>query len=156
MKILVKNGSDPSAIDNQGNTAIIYAAKSKALNCVKVLAKKMKFQDIFRKNKEGLDILTIASDSGMKSFLKTLLIKAHDRPSFIPVKDAKETKKKPPETTVNAEDFLIVQKLGGGSFGEVFLVEKKDTRCLYAMKVLQKSLVFSINFQVDFSFILRG
>ena len=35
--------------------------------------------------------------------------------------------------------------LGKGSFGEVFLVKKKGTKTLYAMKVLDKDMILSKN-----------
>ncbi len=35
--------------------------------------------------------------------------------------------------------------LGSGSFGEVYLVQKKDTKAFYAMKVLKKHQVFKQN-----------
>ena len=35
--------------------------------------------------------------------------------------------------------------IGKGSFGEVFLVEKKDTKVKYAMKVLKKSQLIKQN-----------
>lgn len=38
-------------------------------------------------------------------------------------------------------DFEILKLLGEGSFGKVFLVRKKDTGKVYAMKILQKNLV---------------
>ena len=43
------------------------------------------------------------------------------------------------------KDFDILQILGKGSFGEVFLVQKKDTRQMYAMKVLRKDKIMGQN-----------
>lgn len=43
---------------------------------------------------------------------------------------------------VNLKTFNIIERLGKGSFGSVYLAEKKDTKKLYAMKVLEKSRVF--------------
>lgn len=42
-------------------------------------------------------------------------------------------------------DFEVLSLLGRGSFGEVFLVRKKDTGIKYAMKVLNKQKVMSKN-----------
>lgn len=47
---------------------------------------------------------------------------------------------------VSLDSFNIKGLIGKGSFGEVFLVEKKDTKALYALKVLKKSLIMSILF----------
>lgn len=41
-------------------------------------------------------------------------------------------------TKVWPDDFEVLSMLGKGSFGEVYLVRKKDTGIKYAMKVLQK------------------
>ena len=43
------------------------------------------------------------------------------------------------------DDFEIIEKLGKGSFGAVFLVRKKvdETGRLYAMKVLEKDKVLA-------------
>ena len=42
------------------------------------------------------------------------------------------------------EDFELIEKLGKGSFGAVFLVRKKGdpSKTYYAMKVLEKDKVF--------------
>jgi len=37
--------------------------------------------------------------------------------------------------------FNVIERLGKGSFGSVYLVEKKDTNSIYAMKVLEKQKV---------------
>lgn len=50
-------------------------------------------------------------------------------------------------TGITPEDFVYHRLLGKGSFGEVFLVHKKDdeTKKLYAMKVLSKDKVMTKN-----------
>lgn len=39
------------------------------------------------------------------------------------------------------EDFQILKLIGKGTFGQVYQVRKKDTRRIYAMKVLQKKVI---------------
>jgi serine/threonine protein kinase len=39
------------------------------------------------------------------------------------------------------EDFSILKLIGKGTFGQVYQVRKKDTRRIYAMKVLQKKVI---------------
>jgi len=48
---------------------------------------------------------------------------------------------------IGPEEFVYHRLLGKGSFGEVFLVHKKDdeTKRLYAMKVLSKDKVMTKN-----------
>ena len=43
----------------------------------------------------------------------------------------------PPKLTV--DDFQILRRIGQGSFGQVFRVRKRDTKRIYAMKVIRKS-----------------
>lgn len=42
---------------------------------------------------------------------------------------------------VTLQDFVIRKVIGRGSFGKVFLVEKKDTKEVYAMKSLRKDVI---------------
>ncbi len=49
--------------------------------------------------------------------------------------------KKSSQPSLTPEDFKLLQVIGVGSFGKVFLVEKKDTHKIYAMKVLKKEQV---------------
>ena len=48
---------------------------------------------------------------------------------------------------LSLESFEIIEKLGKGSFGSVFLVKKKDdpSETLFAMKVLEKDKVLAQN-----------
>lgn len=48
-------------------------------------------------------------------------------------------------TDVEVESFKILELLGKGSFGEVYLVELLTTGKKYAMKVLNKNKIFSQN-----------
>lgn len=45
------------------------------------------------------------------------------------------------EDKIGPYSFEPISLLGQGSFGEVYLVKKKDTGKLYAMKVLQKQRI---------------
>lgn len=47
------------------------------------------------------------------------------------------------EEKVGPQNFKVHGLIGKGSFGEVYLVEKKNTSTFYAMKVLQKSKIAS-------------
>ena len=49
----------------------------------------------------------------------------------------RKTEEKAPELN----DFLIRSVIGKGSFGKVFLVEKKDTGKVFAMKSLRKDVI---------------
>jgi len=42
---------------------------------------------------------------------------------------------------VGLVDFVIKKVIGRGSFGKVFLVEKKNTKEVYAMKSLRKDVI---------------
>lgn len=41
-------------------------------------------------------------------------------------------------TTINKQDFKILKVIGRGSFGKVYLVQKKENDKLFAMKTLKK------------------
>lgn len=46
---------------------------------------------------------------------------------------------------IDISSFIIHSQIGEGSFGEVYLIEKKKTNNLYALKVLKKTKVFEDN-----------
>ncbi len=45
------------------------------------------------------------------------------------------------DSKVSLQDFIIRKVIGRGSFGKVFLVEKKDSKEVYAMKSLRKDVI---------------
>lgn len=45
------------------------------------------------------------------------------------------------EAPATLETFEVVKVIGKGSFGKVFLVQKKDTGSVYAMKSLRKDVI---------------
>ena len=45
------------------------------------------------------------------------------------------------DTKVTLQDFVIKKVIGRGSFGKVFLVQKKGTLEVYAMKSLRKDVI---------------
>ena len=44
----------------------------------------------------------------------------------------------PPEPQISTDDFKILKVIGRGSFGKVYLVQKRDTGQHFAMKTLKK------------------
>ncbi|KAI8344248.1 kinase-like domain-containing protein [Chlamydoabsidia padenii] len=51
----------------------------------------------------------------------------------------------PTTTRMTPSSFRIIQQIGHGSFGKVYKVEKRDTKEIYAMKVLSKRLLVDQN-----------
>jgi protein-serine/threonine kinase len=60
-------------------------------------------------------------------------------PSKVPVKKPKATKR------VTKDDFQFIRVLGRGSFGKVYLVQKRDNKKYYALKSLKKEEVINKN-----------
>ena len=47
--------------------------------------------------------------------------------------------------TLGPDSFNVLDYLGTGSFGTVYLVQKKGENTLYAMKTIKKELIFRKN-----------
>ena len=45
------------------------------------------------------------------------------------------------EKVATLPDFKVIKRIGKGSFGTIYLVEKKDSKLLYAMKQLRKDII---------------
>ena len=48
------------------------------------------------------------------------------------------------ELKTQLDDFTIVSVLGAGAFGKVYLVQKKDTGKVFAMKTLRKDAIIDL------------
>ncbi len=53
-----------------------------------------------------------------------------------------------PAITISKDDLNLIKVVGRGTFGKVFLVRKRDTNQVYAMKVLKKEQIASRNLRV--------
>lgn len=70
-----------------------------------------------------------------------------EKMKIIPSEDSKESPKKEEEEEdlATTDDFEVLNLLGKGSFGEVYLVRHKKTGKMYAMKCLDKKRMMSQN-----------
>lgn len=65
-----------------------------------------------------------------------------DYDSTVGFRDASRTVyAKKGDTKATLQDFIIRKVIGRGSFGKVFLVEKRDTKEVFAMKSLRKDVI---------------
>ena len=81
----------------------------------------------------------LPSVSPLNSSISTLSDDFDDKMNF---REASKTLyAKDGDTKVDLKDFQIKKVIGRGSFGKVFLVEKKDTKDVYAMKSLRKDVI---------------
>ena len=46
---------------------------------------------------------------------------------------------------VSIDDFNIIKVIGRGSFGKVYLVQKRDDQKIFAMKTLKKDMILRKN-----------
>lgn len=158
LSILVKIVPNVNTQDNAGNTALHYAVVKENLSIVKIMLERsdidisllnndkqrcidlthpnnvIKLKELFieftKRNSIGKREIQILSPENRKLRLKT-----NDSTKLEP-NTAKESK------LIGLSDFIVHSRIGSGSFGNVFLVEKKETNMLYAMKVLNKKKVF--------------
>ena len=54
---------------------------------------------------------------------------------------SEEIKKK---KKVTLDDFEYLATVGKGAYGEVVLIQKKETKTQYAMKIIDKSFLFKV------------
>lgn len=50
-----------------------------------------------------------------------------------------------PDQDISAKDFHKLKVIGRGAFAKVYLVQHKDTRAYYAMKILKKAQLIEKN-----------
>lgn len=152
--------------DKCGNTALHYAVVKERLECVELLLQNPDIKFDIR-NKEKQDIFDLAHPR-ICIKLQDLVTK-HEESNNIGKREItvfnhrRMTRNSKPakdhifstnvdSNTDNAvikdvtlKSFIIHSQIGQGSFGEVFLVERKDTGIFSAMKVLSKQKIFGDN-----------
>lgn len=53
-----------------------------------------------------------------------------------------------PQTKINKNDFKFMKVIGRGSFGKVYMVKKRGTNNVYALKTLNKDVVAKRNLMI--------
>lgn len=161
--LLINITADANKQDKAGNTALHYAVVKERLEVLKTLLRNPHIDETI-KNKDGHTAVDLAHPRIVVK-LQELLLKRRDEhyvgrrelqiygPEEDFVKPAKhlifstkiENEKKTENKIVGLDDFVVHSKIGEGSFGEVYLVEKKDTGTFGAMKVLAKQKIMADN-----------
>lgn len=153
--LLANMTSNINACDNSGNTALHYAVVKEHLECVKLLlANSDIIIDI--KNGDGKICIDLAHPRIIVK-LQELILK-HEKANNVGAREVEVFEDNPLVFSTNIESytdsvggkvhlnsFIIHSRIGQGSFGEVYLVEKRDTNMFLAMKVLSKQKIFEDN-----------
>lgn len=148
--------------DDKGNTALHFAARSGSLDCVLAILESQTV-DILCKNVDGKAAIDLTKSHEVKeAILKALSATEETRyerciqitsvknENFFTISrdngltrtsDTESSSRSREVDELGPKDFVIHAQIGKGSFGEVFLVERKATGALYAMKVLYKSTI---------------
>mmetsp|Transcript_17527 Transcript_17527/g.17478 ORF Transcript_17527/g.17478 Transcript_17527/m.17478 type:complete len:510 (+) Transcript_17527:428-1957(+) len=165
-QLLVRSGAFLNAADVDGNTPLHYAVLTEDKEFLHWIL--CRFPDLSVKNNEGKTAFEMTDKMSIQELaenkrpqlpvlnltpqrikirnsideLTDFMMQGISRrkcPFSIPETPQPEKKK------ISPLDFQAIQQIGKGSFGEVFLVEKKDSHELFAMKILQKSKVMRQN-----------
>lgn len=172
IQILVENGADVNGVTIEGRTALHYAAVGgygEIVFKLLCMGANPNIADNF-----GMNPLDYCTDEVCEETIKTtfggvraetgrimfqgrrLANSLYDRRRELLYRAAQNSEKRyfanvnlndenGGEGQISHQDFIIHDILGKGSFGEVYLVEKRDTGKLYAMKVFSKKSVQAQN-----------
>ena len=155
-QLLVRSGGLVNFPDEEGNTPVHLAAVSGNQALVEWIVTKS--PDLFLKNLAGKTPADLASKGNIKELLENSapaspvfsLSKSFDFLGMIHkinhlIRKSANSEEFDTSIKLTPYHFKPVQMLGKGSFGEVYLVEKKDTKKLYAMKILLKTKIMGQN-----------
>jgi ankyrin repeat protein len=148
---LIAAGANYEEVDSNGSTCLHYAAQGGSREIITELLNLNVPAE--KKNDQGKFPEDCATDIRLNAFLKEkreskegffvpIFTYTFDKIKNIFSSDEQGQRVQGP-SKVWPNDFEILCLLGRGSFGQVFLVRKKDTGVKYAMKVLLKAKVLS-------------
>ncbi len=172
LSILSKITNNINFQDKEGNTVLHYAIVKENIGIFEILLENENI-NISIRNKEGNQCIDIAhpriyvkvknllnrlekrnqigkfdvlisrkvSQNNLDNKMKDLIDKSSRPRNIISMKSSNNSRL----TNPNIHSFVIHSIIGKGSFGEVYLVEKKDNNCFYAMKVLEKEKIMKDN-----------
>mmetsp|Transcript_14130 Transcript_14130/g.26565 ORF Transcript_14130/g.26565 Transcript_14130/m.26565 type:complete len:650 (+) Transcript_14130:96-2045(+) len=151
-QLLIRSGACPDVADNDSNTPLHYAVMNKHFEVVKWLMSRTIRLDL--RNRMGKTASDLASDPRIISIFarkrpRNTQAYSHDVTIYNSTPDMLDmmtaTTLTPRDERISPQHFELLYELGRGSFGEVYLVRKRDSRDLYAMKVLRKDKIMKHN-----------
>ena len=144
-QLLVRSGAEINAIDLNGDTPLHFACVNGHLNVVSWLLTRGPNLQI--KNKQGKLSQDLSSPEILCQFQRYSRKTQISHGPSLSVNSRLEAlrSKSLAAHDVSLSSFILLQQLGKGSFGEVFLVKKLDSSNLYAMKVLSKEKILGKN-----------
>ncbi|OMJ79752.1 hypothetical protein SteCoe_20185 [Stentor coeruleus] len=147
-QLLVRSGADLNPIDINGNTPLHLSCLGRFSSLVSWLLSRG--PNINIQNKQGKTAEELANDE-IKAIFRRYIRKTTivNGPSLSESQKLSALRAKVPKPIkVSPKQFSVLQPLGKGSFGEVYLVRNKYTGILYAMKVLDKEKIISKNLTI--------
>ena len=145
-QLLVRSGADLNAVDEDGNTPLHLGCSGGHHQLVTWLLSRC--PDTLIRNRTGQTADEVANGAIRSVFRRFNSRTQISSGPFIsePIKlEAIRTRAVENPQGLSPQQFTVLQQIGKGSFGEVFLVKKAQSSELYAMKVLQKDKVIAQN-----------
>lgn len=145
VKLMLLFGGSVNALDCMGNSPLHLAARYGRTEIVLKLLER--YADPMIVNRQGFNAVELASKE-----LAHIIVERTDPVVKVVIRDCDETQEDSQNEMqfstrerVGEGNFEIINMLGKGSFGQVFLVKKLDDGCYYALKVLNKRQITQNN-----------
>ena len=146
VQALIRAGANLDVVDLDGNSPLHLTVLGRHKEILQWMLKRG--PDLTIRNLEGKTAADVADCDTLTVLLVGLRTaqmstpKSHRETQYF---RSLSTADATPMRRLSPQDFHLLQRLGKGSFGEVFLVRKLDSQKLYAMKVLQKDKIINEN-----------